>query len=126
VRHPAGRAIDRHADQTANGRNLLQAMFDGGGGAGSLSPRDAPAIAHDRSEAVRIAVKYRTPGPDYPTATCQNGSDAMAHPRLAGLPDSAQISRLVSQRIVQDEDGKPADFTAFQRDPADSRPAVAD
>src|SRR6202034_3154593 len=99
--------------------DLLQALF----GRNGESPVAvlAPATPGDcftiGIEAVRIAVKYRTPVIILSDGYLANGSEPWRIPDVAGLPDISGSFSFSKQEDWLDDDGQPAEFRPFQRDP---------
>jgi len=79
----------------------------------SRSPSGGPASRNYRTP---VILPPRIPG---------QRVGSMRIPDFSGLPTSAQISRLGKPEDWQDEDGNPAEFRPFQRDPEPPRPSVA-
>jgi 2-oxoglutarate/2-oxoacid ferredoxin oxidoreductase subunit alpha len=77
------------------------------------TPSDCFEIAF---EAVRIAVKYRTPVIILSDGYLANGSEPWRIPEVAGLPRLRDEFSFASPGDWQGDDGKPA-FQPFQRDP---------
>jgi 2-oxoglutarate ferredoxin oxidoreductase subunit alpha len=99
--------------------DLLQALFGRNGESpvavlAPATPGDCFTIA---IEAVRIAVKYRTPVILLSDGYLANGSEPWRIPDVAGLPDISTDFSFSKPEDWQDEDGKPAEFRPFQRDP---------
>jgi 2-oxoglutarate ferredoxin oxidoreductase subunit alpha len=99
--------------------DLLQALF----GRNEESPVAvlAPATPGDcftiAIEAVRIAVKYRTPVILLSDGYLANGSEPWRIPDVAGLPDISTSFSFSKPEDWRDGDG-PIEFRPFQRDPA--------
>jgi 2-oxoglutarate ferredoxin oxidoreductase subunit alpha len=99
--------------------DLLQALFGRNGESpvavlAPATPGDCFTIA---IEAVRIAVKYRTPVIILSDGYLANGSEPWRIPDVAGLPDIAASFSFSKPEDWLDEDGQPAEFLPFQRDP---------
>jgi 2-oxoglutarate ferredoxin oxidoreductase subunit alpha len=99
--------------------DLLQALFGRNGESpvavlAPATPGDCFTIA---IEAVRIAVKYRTPVIILSDGYLANGSEPWRIPDVAGLPDISASFSFSKPEDWLDEDGKPAEFLPFQRDP---------
>jgi 2-oxoglutarate ferredoxin oxidoreductase subunit alpha len=98
--------------------DLLQALFGRNGESpvavlAPATPGDCFTIA---IEAVRIAVKYRTPVILLSDGYLANGSEPWRIPDVAGLPDISASFSFSKPEDWQDGDG-PAEFRPFQRDP---------
>jgi 2-oxoglutarate ferredoxin oxidoreductase subunit alpha len=99
--------------------DLLQALFGRNGESpvavlAPATPGDCFTIA---IEAVRIAVKYRTPVILLSDGYLANGSEPWRIPDVAGLPDISRSFSFSKQEEWLDDDGQPAEFRPFQRDP---------
>ena len=99
--------------------DLLQALFGRNGESpvavlAPATPGDCFTIA---IEAVRIAVKYRTPVILLSDGYLANGSEPWRIPDVAGLPDISGSFSFSKQEEWLDDDGQPAEFRPFQRDP---------
>jgi 2-oxoglutarate ferredoxin oxidoreductase subunit alpha len=99
--------------------DLLQALFGRNGESpvavlAPATPGDCFTIA---IEAVRIAVKYRTPVIILSDGYLANGSEPWRIPDVAGLPDISTSFSFNKPEDWLDEDGKPGEFLPFQRDP---------
>jgi 2-oxoglutarate ferredoxin oxidoreductase subunit alpha len=99
--------------------DLLQALFGRNGESpvavlAPATPGDCFTIA---LEAVRIAVKYRTPVIILSDGYLANGSEPWRIPDVAGLPDISGSFSFSKQEDWLDDDGQPAEFRPFQRDP---------
>ncbi len=99
--------------------DLLQALFGRNGESpvavlAPATPGDCFTIA---IEAVRIAVKYRTPVILLSDGYLANGSEPWRIPDVAGLPDISTSFSFSKPEDWLDEDGKPGEFRPFQRDP---------
>jgi 2-oxoglutarate/2-oxoacid ferredoxin oxidoreductase subunit alpha len=99
--------------------DLLQALFGRNGESpvavlAPATPGDCFTIA---LEAVRIAVKYRTPVIILSDGYLANGSEPWRIPDVAGLPDISRSFSFSKQEDWLDDDGQPAEFRPFQRDP---------
>jgi 2-oxoglutarate ferredoxin oxidoreductase subunit alpha len=99
--------------------DLLQALFGRNGESpvavlAPATPGDCFTIA---IEAVRIAVKYRTPVILLSDGYLANGSEPWRIPDVAGLPDISTSFSFSKPEDWQDENGGPAEFRPFQRDP---------
>ena len=99
--------------------DLLQALFGRNGESpvavlAPATPGDCFTIA---IEAVRIAVKYRTPVILLSDGYLANGSEPWRIPDVAGLPDISTSFSFSKPEDWQDEDGTPTEFRPFQRDP---------
>jgi 2-oxoglutarate/2-oxoacid ferredoxin oxidoreductase subunit alpha len=99
--------------------DLLQALFGRNGESpvavlAPATPGDCFTIA---IEAVRIAVKYRTPVIILSDGYLANGSEPWRIPDVAGLPDISTSFSFSKPEDWLDEDGKPGEFLPFQRDP---------
>jgi 2-oxoglutarate ferredoxin oxidoreductase subunit alpha len=98
--------------------DLLQALFGRNGESpvavlAPATPGDCFTIA---IEAVRIAVKYRTPVILLSDGYLANGSEPWRIPDVAGLPDVAASFSFSKPEDWRDGDG-PIEFRPFQRDP---------
>jgi 2-oxoglutarate ferredoxin oxidoreductase subunit alpha len=98
--------------------DLLQALFGRNGESpvavlAPATPGDCFTIA---IEAVRIAVKYRTPVILLSDGYLANGSEPWRIPDVAGLPDIAGSFSFSKPEDWRSEDG-PMEFRPFQRDP---------
>jgi 2-oxoglutarate/2-oxoacid ferredoxin oxidoreductase subunit alpha len=99
--------------------DLLQALFGRNGESpvavlAPATPGDCFTIA---MEAVRIAVKYRTPVILLSDGYLANGSEPWRIPDVAGLPDIATSFSFSKPEDWRDGDGA-IEFRPFQRDPA--------
>src|SRR6202049_2099955 len=99
--------------------DLLQALFGRNGESpvavlAPATPGDCFTIA---IEAVRIAVKYRTPVILLSDGYLANGSEPWRIPDVAGLPDISTSFSFSKPEDWQGEDGAPTDVRPFQRDP---------
>jgi 2-oxoglutarate ferredoxin oxidoreductase subunit alpha len=99
--------------------DLLQALFGRNGESpvavlAPATPGDCFTIA---IEAVRIAVKYRTPVILLSDGYLANGSEPWRIPDVAGLPDISTSFSFSKPEDWRDGDG-PIEFRPFQRDPA--------
>jgi 2-oxoglutarate ferredoxin oxidoreductase subunit alpha len=99
--------------------DLLQALFGRNGESpvavlAPATPGDCFTIA---IEAVRIAVKYRTPVILLSDGYLANGSEPWRIPDVAGLPDIAASFSFSKPEDWREGDG-PIEFRPFQRDPA--------
>jgi 2-oxoglutarate ferredoxin oxidoreductase subunit alpha len=99
--------------------DLLQALFgrNGESPVAVLAPATPGDCFTTAIEAVRIAVKYRTPVIILSDGYLANGSEPWRIPDVAGLPDLAASFSFSKPEDWLDEDGKPAEFLPFQRDP---------
>ena len=98
--------------------DLLQALFGRNGESpvavlAPATPGDCFTIA---IEAVRIAVKYRTPVILLSDGYLANGSEPWRIPDVAGLPDISASFSFSKPEDWRDGDG-PIEFLPFQRDP---------
>jgi 2-oxoglutarate/2-oxoacid ferredoxin oxidoreductase subunit alpha len=98
--------------------DLLQALFGRNGESpvvvlAPATPGDCFTIA---VEAVRIAVKYRTPVILLSDGYLANGSEPWRIPDVAGLPDISASFSFSKPEEWQEGDG-PIEFMPFQRDP---------
>jgi 2-oxoglutarate/2-oxoacid ferredoxin oxidoreductase subunit alpha len=99
--------------------DLLQALFGRNGESpvavlAPATPSDCFTIA---IEAVRVAVKYRTPVIILSDGYLANGSEPWRIPDVAGLPDISRCFSLSKPEDWRDEDGQPTEFLPFRRDP---------
>jgi 2-oxoglutarate ferredoxin oxidoreductase subunit alpha len=99
--------------------DLLQALFgrNGESPVAVLAPATPGDCFTTAIEAVRIAVKYRTPVIILSDGYLANGSEPWRIPDVAGLPDLSTSFSFSKPEDWLDEDGKPAEFLPFQRDP---------
>jgi 2-oxoglutarate/2-oxoacid ferredoxin oxidoreductase subunit alpha len=98
--------------------DLLMALYgrNGESPVAVLAPATPADCFHIAIEAVRIAVKYRTPVIILSDGYLANGSEPWRIPEVAGLPKLRDEFSFASPGDWRGEDGKPA-FHPFQRDP---------
>jgi 2-oxoglutarate ferredoxin oxidoreductase subunit alpha len=98
--------------------DLLMALYgrNGESPVAVLAPANPADCFHIAIEAVRIAVKYRTPVIILSDGYLANGSEPWRIPEVAGLPKLRDEFSFASPNDWRDADGKP-DFHPFQRDP---------
>ncbi len=98
--------------------DLLMALYgrNGESPVAVLAPATPADCFHIAIEAVRIAVKYRTPVIILSDGYLANGSEPWRIPEVAGLPKLRDEFSFASPGDWRGEDGKP-DFHPFQRDP---------
>jgi 2-oxoglutarate/2-oxoacid ferredoxin oxidoreductase subunit alpha len=98
--------------------DLLMALYgrNGESPVAVLAPATPSDCFDTAIEAVRIAVKYRTPVIILSDGYLANGSEPWRIPEVAGLPKLRDEFSFASPGDWQAEDGKPA-FRPFQRDP---------
>ena len=122
LRHPAGRAVHGHADQDRAGRPADGAVRPqrrvAGGDRRALRPR---RDCFDTAiEAVRIAVKYRTPVIILSDGYLANGSEPWRIPDVGGLPRLRDEFSFASPPPAPGARGLPA----LPARPGDAGPAV--
>jgi 2-oxoglutarate/2-oxoacid ferredoxin oxidoreductase subunit alpha len=98
--------------------DLLMALYgrNGESPVAVLAPATPSDCFHIAIEAVRIAVKYRTPVIILSDGYLANGSEPWRIPEVAGLPKLRDEFSFASPGDWRGEDGKP-EFHPFQRDP---------
>jgi 2-oxoglutarate ferredoxin oxidoreductase subunit alpha len=98
--------------------DLLMALYgrNGESPVAVLAPATPADCFHISIEAVRIAVKYRTPVIILSDGYLANGSEPWRIPEVAGLPKLRDEFSFASPGDWRDAEGK-AEFHPFQRDP---------
>jgi 2-oxoglutarate ferredoxin oxidoreductase subunit alpha len=98
--------------------DLLMALYgrNGESPVAVLAPATPSDCFHTALEAVRIAVKYRTPVIILSDGYLANGSEPWRIPDVAGLPKLRDEFSFSSPKEWTGEDGKP-EFHPFRRDP---------
>jgi 2-oxoglutarate ferredoxin oxidoreductase subunit alpha len=98
--------------------DLLMALYgrNGESPVAVLAPATPADCFHIAIEAVRIAVKYRTPVIILSDGYLANGSEPWRIPQVAGLPKLRDEFSFASPNDWRGADGKP-EFHPFQRDP---------
>ena len=117
LRHPAGGPSTGMPTKTEQA-DLLMALYgrNGESPVAVIAPATPSDCFDTALEAVRIAVKYRTPVIILSDGYLANGSEPWRIPEVAGLPKLRDEFSFSSPKEWAGEDGKP-EFHPFRRDP---------